>query len=149
MKRVLVIHGPNLNMLGLREPGIYGTVKLADIDNRLKATASEAGVYLETFQSNSEGEIITRIQEARGIYDCLIVNPGALTHTSIGIRDALLAAEVPSIEVHITNVYRREPFRHASMIADVVLGRILGFGDRSYDLALRAALEGWAVTAPS
>jgi 3-dehydroquinate dehydratase-2 len=144
VKRVLVVHGPNLNMLGQREPKVYGTTTLSDIDARLRATASEHGVYLESFQSNSEGEIITKIQEARGLFDWLLINPAGLTHSSICLRDAIVASEIRGIEVHITNVYRRESFRHHSTIADVVVARVMGFGDRSYDLALRAALEGWA-----
>jgi 3-dehydroquinate dehydratase-2 len=141
--RILVLHGPNLNLLGTREPHVYGKVTLSEIDNRMREQASERGVYLEAFQSNHEGELVTKIQEARGVFDWILVNPGGLTHTSVVLRDALLAAEVPSIEVHLSNPYAREPFRHKSMIADVVVGRIMGFGDRSYDLALRAVLEGW------
>jgi 3-dehydroquinate dehydratase-2 len=141
--RILVLHGPNLNLLGTREPHVYGKVTLSEIDNRMREQASERGVYLEAFQSNHEGELVTKIQEARGVFDWILVNPGGLTHTSVVLRDALLAAEVPSIEVHLSNPYAREAFRHKSMIADVVVGRIMGFGDRSYDLALRAVLEGW------
>jgi 3-dehydroquinate dehydratase-2 len=143
VKRILVVHGPNLNMLGTRQPEIYGTTTLADIDARLRATASDNGVYLEAFQSNSEGEIIAKIQEARGLFNWILLNPAGLTHTSVAVRDALLASEVPALEVHLSNVYRREPFRHASTIADVVVGRVMGFGHRSYDVALHAVLEGW------
>jgi 3-dehydroquinate dehydratase-2 len=136
---VLVIHGPNLNLLGVREPEIYGRTTLQEIDRQLSALGHELGLKVETFQSNSEGAIVDRIQTARGQVDVLIINPAAYTHTSIAIRDALGLLDVPVIEVHLSNVYRREPFRHHSTIADVVAGRIMGFGAESYALALRAA----------
>jgi 3-dehydroquinate dehydratase-2 len=136
---VLVIHGPNLNLLGEREPEIYGRTTLAEIDDRLRELGAELGVSVETFQSNSEGAIVDRIQEARGKVGVLLINPAGYTHTSVAIRDAVQALGVPVIEVHLSNVYRRERFRHRSMFADVAHGRIMGFGADSYLLALRAA----------
>src|ERR1700722_14155380 len=136
--RVLVIHGPNLNLLGEREPEIYGRTRLADIDRELKQLGAELGINITTFQSNSEGDIITRIQEARGKVDALLINPAGYTHTSIAIRDAILALDAPTVEVHLSNVYRREPMRHRSTIADVAVARIMGFGAPGYALALRA-----------
>lgn len=136
---VLVIHGPNLNLLGEREPEIYGRTRLADIDKELKQLGRELEMKVETFQSNSEGGIVDRIQKARGKCDVLILNPGAYTHTSVAIRDAIQAVNIPVIEVHLSNVYRREAFRHHSTIADIAHGRIMGFGAESYSLALRAA----------
>jgi 3-dehydroquinate dehydratase-2 len=136
---VLVIHGPNLNLLGEREPEIYGRTRLADIDKELKGLGRELEMKVETFQSNSEGGIVDRIQQARGKCDVLILNPGAYTHTSVAIRDAIQAVSIPVIEVHLSNVYRREAFRHHSTIADIAHGRIMGFGAESYSLALRAA----------
>lgn len=137
--RVLVIHGPNLNLLGDREPEIYGRTTLAEIDRRLRDLGRELGVSVETFQSNGEGAIVDRIQQARGRADVLVINPAAYTHTSVAIRDAVGALGVPLIEVHLSNVYRREPFRHHSTLADIAHGRIMGFGPESYMLALRAA----------
>jgi 3-dehydroquinate dehydratase-2 len=137
---VLVVHGPNLNLLGAREPEIYGRTTLREIDLRLTELGRELGLSVKTFQSNIEGEIVDRIQAARGRIDLLIINPAAYTHTSIAIRDAIAALEAPVIEVHLSNVYKREPFRHHSTIADVVEGRIMGFGAESYVLALRAAV---------
>ena len=137
--RVLVIHGPNLNLLGEREPEVYGRTKLRDIDRELKRLGKELGLTVDTFQSNSEGAIVDRIQKARGRADLILINPGAYTHTSIAIRDAFAAIAVPVIEVHLSNVYKREPFRHHSTIADLAVGRIMGFGAESYYLALRAA----------
>ncbi len=139
--RVLVVHGPNLNLLGEREPEIYGRTTLAEIDRRLRELGREFGATVETFQSNSEGAIVDRIQQARGRADVLVINPAAYTHTSVAIRDAVGALGVPVIEVHLSNVYRREPFRHHSTIADVAHGRIMGFGPESYMLALRAAVD--------
>ncbi len=141
MGRILVVHGPNLNLLGQREPEVYGRETLAEIDARLTATARARGAMLDTFQSNGEGELVSRIQAARGHYDWLILNPAAYTHTSIAIRDAVVFSEVPAIEVHLSNVHKREPFRHGSLLADVVVGRIMGFGASSYDLALQFALD--------
>lgn len=139
LRLVLVIHGPNLNLLGEREPEIYGRATLSDINASLSQLARELGLSVETFQSNSEGEIVDRIQRARGRVAALIINPAAYTHTSVAIRDALTMVGVPLVEVHLSNVYRREPFRHRSTVADVVNGRIMGFGADSYLLALRAA----------
>jgi 3-dehydroquinate dehydratase II len=137
--RVLVIHGPNLNLLGEREPEIYGRTRLRDIDRELKRMGRELGLVVETYQSNGEGAIVDRIQRARGKTDVLLINPGAYTHTSVAIRDAIIGVDLPVIEVHLSNVYKREPFRHRSTIADVAVGRIMGFGAESYYLALRAA----------
>ena len=137
--RVLVIHGPNLNLLGEREPEIYGRIQLRDIDRELKRLGRELGLSVDSFQSNSEGAIVDRIQKARNRCDLLLINPGAYTHTSIAIRDALAAIAVPVIEVHLSNVYQRESFRHHSTIADLAVGRIMGFGAEGYYLALRAA----------
>ena len=139
MPSVLVVHGPNLNLLGEREPGVYGSTTLAQIDDQLKVLAGELSVELETFQSNSEGAIVDRIQAARGRTDVLIINPAAYTHTSVAIRDVILATAIKCIEVHLSNVYKREPFRHHSTIADVAVGRIMGFGADGYMIALRAA----------
>jgi len=135
--RVLVVHGPNLNLLGEREPEVYGRTRLADIDRELKQLGDELGIRIETYQSNSEGDIVTRIQKARGKVDALLINPAGYTHTSVAIRDAILALEVPAVEVHLSNVYRREPMRHHSTIADVAVARIMGFGAPGYALALR------------
>ena len=136
---VLVVHGPNLNLLGEREPEIYGRTRLSEIDRRLRELGKELDLEVETFQSNSEGAIVDRIQQARGRIHALLINPAAYTHTSIAIRDAVLALEVPVIEVHLSNIYKREPMRRRSMLADVAHGRIMGFGADSYMLALRAA----------
>ncbi len=136
---MLVVHGPNLNLLGEREPAVYGATTLAEIDDQLRALGGELGVEVETFQSNSEGAIVDGIQAARGRIDVLIINPAAYTHTSVAIRDVILAVGVACIEIHLSNVYKREPFRHHSTIADVAVGRIMGFGADGYMLALRAA----------
>ena len=133
------MHGPNLNLLGEREPEVYGRKTLADIDRDLHNLAAELALDLETYQSNSEGLLIDRIQAARGQINVLIINPAAYTHTSVAIRDVILAVGVPCIEVHLSNVYKREPFRHHSTIADIAVGRIMGFGADSYMIALRAA----------
>ena len=136
---VLVIHGPNLNLLGEREPEIYGRTRLEDINRMLGELGRELGIAVETFQSNGEGAIVDRIQDGRGRIAALVINPAGYTHTSVAIRDAISALDVPTVEVHLSNVYRREPFRHHSMVADIVAGRIMGFGAESYMLALRAA----------
>jgi 3-dehydroquinate dehydratase-2 len=138
--RVLVINGPNLNALGRREPEIYGRETLDDIDVRLQALAAELEAQVETFQSNHEGALLDRIHAARGQIDAMIVNAAALTHTSIALRDAVLASDVPTVEVHLSNIHRRESFRHRSLLADVVSGQIQGFGGDSYLLGLRAAI---------
>jgi 3-dehydroquinate dehydratase-2 len=136
---VLVVHGPNLNLLGEREPDVYGRTTLADIDRDLRDRGREMNLEVDTFQSNSEGAIVDRIQQARNQSEILIINPGAYTHTSVAIRDAILAVAIPTIEVHLSNVYTREPFRHHSTIADIAHGRIMGFGAESYIRALQAA----------
>jgi len=134
--RVFIIHGPNLNLLGKRERNMYGTQSLGDIDNAIHSLASDLGIEVNTVQLNSEGDIVGAIQ--KGDYDALIINPAAYTHTSIAIRDALLSVGKPAIEVHLSNIYRREEFRKRSFIADVAIGQISGFGADSYLLALRA-----------
>jgi 3-dehydroquinate dehydratase II len=139
--RVLVLDGPNLNVVGRREPGIYGTKTLAEIRRGVTEAAREEGASVEFFQSNHEGEIVTRLQEARGNADGLVVNPGGYTHSSVAIRDALLYAGLPAVEVHLSNPARRESFRKQSLIEDVVVGRIAGFGGFGYVLALRALLD--------
>lgn len=138
-KRVLVIHGPNLNLLGKREKGIYGAVTLKEINSRLKEVAKEIGLEVSTFQSNSEGEIVDAIQKSLGKVDAILINPAAYTHTSVAIRDAILAVAIPVIEVHLSNIHRREEFRHKSFISDIAAGSIIGFGAESYYLGLRAA----------
>jgi 3-dehydroquinate dehydratase-2 len=139
--RILIIHGPNLNMLGRREETWYGRATLEDIDREIKQTAQDCGMVAQTFQSNYEGALVEKIQEAIGAYDALIINPAAYTHTSVAIRDALLMLDVPIIEVHLSNIYRREPFRHKSLIADVVTARIAGFGKEGYMVAVQAAAD--------
>jgi len=135
--KVLVIHGPNLNLLGTRETGIYGTKSLEEIDRDIMSLAAELTLDVRTIQLNSEGEILDVIQ--RGDYDLLIINPAAYTHTSIAIRDAIAAVNKPAIEVHLSNIHKREEFRRKSFIAGVAVGQISGFGHDSYLLALRAA----------
>ncbi|MEW6188676.1 MAG: type II 3-dehydroquinate dehydratase [Actinomycetota bacterium] len=139
MGKVLVIHGPNLNLLGLREREIYGTTTLEEINSVLKEQASQSRIELEVFQSNYEGEIVERIQQAAGKIDCIIINPAAFTHYSIAIRDAIASVNIPTIEVHLSNIYAREEFRWESVIAPVTMGQIAGFGPHSYYLALEAA----------
>lgn len=139
--KVVVIQGPNLNLLGIREPHIYGPMKLEDIHENMRTFASQNEIELEFFQSNLEGEIVDRIQECMGNADAIIINPAAYTHTSIAIRDAILAVGLPTIEVHISNPARREEFRHTSMVAAACHGTISGFGPFSYHLALIAAIQ--------
>lgn len=141
MKKILVIHGPNLNLLGNREPEHYGRLTLKDIDAMLADSAAKAGVEIEMKQSNHEGEIVDAIQAAMGVSDAIIINPGAYTHTSIAIRDALLSSGIPAVEVHLSNIYKREEFRRHSYIAGAAAGQISGFGAQSYMLGLRAALK--------
>ncbi len=136
--RVLVVHGPNLNLLGTREPEVYGTTTLAEIDQMLAELGNELGASVETFQSNHEGAIIDRIQ--RKDFDALLINPAAYTHTSVAIADAISAVGIPAVEVHLSNVFAREPFRHRSFIAPIAKGSICGFGKESYALGLRALL---------
>ena len=138
--KILVIHGPNLNLLGEREVEVYGKVTLDEINKGLEDRAKSLGVEVEAFQSNHEGEIIEAIQNARKGYDSLIINPAAFTHYSIAIRDALAPLPIPIIEVHLSNIYSREPFRHKSVVAGVATGQISGFGPDSYSLALDAAI---------
>ena len=138
---VLVIHGPNLNMLGKREPEIYGKTTLDEINAELKNLGTKLGISVEVFQSNHEGAIVDKIQEAAATQKGIIINPAAYTHTSIAIRDALLLLDVPIIEVHLSNIYRREPFRHVSMVADIATGQISGLGAAGYRLALEATAE--------
>ena len=142
MARLLLLNGPNLGQLGRREPGVYGTTSLADIEAALRAQASAAGHDLVTFQSDAEADLIGRIHAARDEQVALILfNPAAFTHTSIALRDALLAAQIPFIELHLSNVAAREAFRHQSYFADIALGTIAGFGATSYELALTAAIR--------
>ncbi len=136
--KVTVIQGPNLNMLGIREQQIYGPMKLEDIHKQMKAFADANGMEIEFFQTNLEGEIVDKIQECLGDADGIIINAGAYTHTSIAIRDAIAAVQLPTIEVHLSNVYRREEFRQKSMLAPVCAGVITGFGPFSYHLAMVA-----------
>lgn len=138
--RVLVIHGPNLNLLGTREPSIYGSTTLAEIDAELSRRGTLAGVEVTSVQSNLEGEIVSAIQDAAGRYDAIVINPGAYSHTSVAIRDALAASGLPAVEVHLSNIYSRESFRHTSLTAAKCVGVISGFGPRSYYLGLDAAL---------
>ncbi len=138
--RVLVLHGPNLNLLGERDPAQYGKTTLAEIDRDLKARGQAAGVTVETFQSNSEGELVTRIQDARKTAAAIVLNPAAYTHTSIAIRDALEAAALPAFEVHLSNIHKREDFRRRSLFSEVCVGQVSGFGALSYTLALDAAI---------
>ena len=140
LPRVLVLHGPNLNMLGLREPEIYGRTTLTDINAMLIALAKELGVEVETFQSNHEGELVTKIQQARGRCAALLINAGAYTHTSVALLDAVLSSDVPTVEVHLSNLYKREEFRHHSYLARAAVGQICGFGVDSYQLGLRAVV---------
>jgi 3-dehydroquinate dehydratase-2 len=133
---ILVIHGPNLNMLGKREPEVYGKATLDDINTALKETGTRLGVRVDAFQSNHEGAIVDKIQEVMNSHQGLIINPGAYTHTSVAIRDALLLLNFPVVEVHLSNIYKRELFRHHSMIAGVATGQISGLGSDGYILAL-------------
>jgi 3-dehydroquinate dehydratase II len=137
---VLVLHGPNLNLLGTREPKIYGRETLADINKRLAARAAKAGVRLDNFQSNSEAELIDRVQQSRAAVDFIIINPAAYTHTSVALRDALAAVAIPFIEVHLSNVHAREPFRRHSYFSDQAVGVICGLGSKGYDHALEYVL---------
>ncbi len=142
MAKLLVLHGPNLNLLGTREPGVYGHTTLADIDQALAAQASTAGHAVESLQSNAEHVLVDRIQAARGDgTGFILINPAAFTHTSVAIRDALAAVGIPFIEIHLTNPHAREPFRHASYYSDKAVGVVCGFGADSYRYALDAALR--------
>ena len=141
MKSILVIHGPNLNLLGTRETSLYGDLTLEDINSMLQILGDELGVSLSFYQSNSEGDLVNEIQGALGTHDAVLINPGAYTHTSIALRDAILGVSIPTIEVHLSNIYKREEFRKKSMLADVSVGQITGFGVDSYLLGLRAAVK--------
>lgn len=140
-KNVLLINGPNLNLLGKREPGIYGAETLESVIVRLKSVADRLGVNLSDFQSNSEGAIVDRIHQAMGKEDFIVINPGAYTHTSIAIRDAFLGTKIPFIEVHISNIFKREEFRHHSYLSDVASGVICGLGTDGYEFALTKAIR--------
>lgn len=139
MPRVLVIFGPNLNLLGEREPEVYGTESFAQLSARLRDAGAAAGVDVEVFQSNHEGDLIDQLHAARHAYDAVVLNPGGLTHTSVALRDAVAAIPLPVIEAHLTNPFRREPFRRRSLLAAVCVGSIHGFGPASMVLAVRAA----------
>ena len=141
-RRILIIHGPNLDMLGTREPGIYGKKSLADINERLGRIAKLQGAALETFQSNHEGALIERVHRAKKQrISWIIVNPAGLTHTSVALRDALAAVAIPFLEVHLSNIYSREPFRRHSYFSDLAVGTICGLGARAYEFALQFALH--------
>lgn len=140
MSTILVLHGPNLNLLGTREPEQYGTTTLADINQQLADTAADSGATLTSYQSNAEADLVERIHEARGNTDFIIINPAALTHTSVALRDALLGVDIPFIEVHLSNIHARESFRHHSYLSDIAVGVISGLGPQSYLLALTAGL---------
>lgn len=138
--KILVIHGPNLNLLGQREPDVYGDMNLETIENAMRELARTEKVDLQFYQSNHEGEIVTRIQEAEGDCDALVINPAAFTHTSVAIRDAIAAISLPTVEVHLSNIYARESFRQQSYTAPVCSGIVTGFGKDSYILGLRGAI---------
>ena len=135
---IVVIHGPNLNQLGQREPEVYGTDTLDDINDRLQEISQQNGISLETYQSNQEGALIDYIQSLVGTCDGIVINPAGLTHTSVCLRDALVGTAIPFVEVHMSNIHAREPFRHRSFLSDVAVGTITGFGTRSYELGLLA-----------
>lgn len=139
--KLLIINGPNLNMLGVREPEKYGTTTLSDIEAELQAYSVELGVEIETFQNNVEGEIINKIQQALGNFDGIVINPGGYTHTSVAIRDAISSVSIATVEVHMTNIHAREEFRQKSLIAPVCIGQISGFGENVYKLGLKALSE--------
>ena len=142
VQRILVLHGPNLNLLGTREPGIYGAITLGEIERRLTDLAQAAGVELASFQSNHEGALVDRIQQAgRDGTQFIIINPAAYTHTSVAMRDALAAVKIPFVEVHLSNVHAREAFRHHSYFTDLAVGMICGLGAHGYELALQYALR--------
>lgn len=139
--KILFLNGPNLNLLGQREPGVYGSATLADIEALVRGEASKRGVEVAFHQSNMEGELVTWIQQAKGVHDAIVINAAAYTHTSIALRDAIVATGVPAVEIHLSNVYARDEFRHHSLIAPVCKGQITGFGSFSYVLGLIAAVN--------
>ena len=139
--KILLINGANLNMLGQREPEKYGSSTLSDIEADLKALASKLGSELECFQSNHEGEIIDRIQSAKGVFDGMLINAGGLTHTSVSLRDAIASVDIPTVEIHMTNIHSREEFRHTSLISGVTIAQVVGFGKNSYKLALEGLIS--------
>ena len=139
--KILVINGPNLHLLGQREPDVYGAVTLADIEKAVADRAAELGVELDTFQSNEEGVLVTKIGESGGSYDGLIINPAAYTHTSVALRDAIKACGLPCVEVHLSNTHTREEFRHTSLTVAVCVGQVMGFGGKGYILALDGLVE--------
>lgn len=141
MSTILVLHGPNLNLLGTREPEQYGNTTLADINQQLDEIAAQHNCSLDSLQSNAEAELVDRIHAARGQIDFIIINPAALTHTSVALRDALLGVEIPFIEVHLSNIHARESFRHQSYLSDIAVGVISGLGAQGYSLALTAAIS--------
>lgn len=141
-RRILVLHGPNLNLLGTREPEVYGRETLEEINRRLEQAAKSAGATIAFFQSNHEGDLVDRVQAARAEnFGFIVINPGALTHTSVALRDALAGVAIPFVEVHLSNVHAREPFRRHSYLSDTAVGTICGLGSRGYDFALQYALQ--------
>ncbi|MBI3606262.1 MAG: type II 3-dehydroquinate dehydratase [Nitrospirae bacterium] len=140
-KKVLVLHGPNLNLLGQREPSVYGRTTLEEINKKIMDEGGRLGIEIKACQSNSEGELIEMIHQAMGEFQAIVINPGGYTHTSVALRDAILASGIPTVEVHLSNIYNREAFRQHSMIAPVSIGQIAGFGPNSYLLGLRAAVD--------
>ena len=145
--QLLALHGPNLNLLGTREPGLYGSATLEQINGNLRERAAALGATIDSFQSNHEGELVDRIHGARGMVDGILINAGAYTHTSIALRDALLAVAIPYVELHLSNTHAREPFRHHSFLADRAVGVICGFGPLSYGLALEGLVAHLAAAA--
>ncbi len=139
--KILVLHGPSLNLLGIREPQVYGSASLDDINKKVLQWVKKEGVQVEIRQSNSEGELVNWIQEAMGRYQGIVINPAAYSHTSIALRDAILSTGIPTVEVHLSNIYKRESFRHQSYIAGVAIGQISGFGADSYLLGLQAIVD--------
>ena len=141
MKKILLINGANLNMLGIREPEKYGAKTLADIEQAVINKGKDLGAEVDVYQSNIEGEIVEKIQQARGVYDGILINAGGYTHTSVVIRDAISAVQIPTIEIHMTNIHAREEFRHTSLLSGVCKAIVVGFGDNSYILALEGLVD--------